>query len=112
MRDASVNTIVSRTINQVYQAVSGGEKLAAPLESAGLFPMMVVRMIEVGEQTGTLPDMLKRIGRNFEEEVEMTLESLISLIEPLMICFLAVIIGSIVLALFLPLIKIIETLGV
>ena len=112
VRDASNNSVVANTVGRVYQSVSGGEKLAAPLEAARLFPAMVVRMIEVGEQTGSLPDMLKRIGVTYEEEVEMTLESLISLIEPLMICFLAVIVGSIVLALFLPLIKIIETLGV
>ena len=68
-------------------------------------------MPRYGEQTGALPDMLMRIGRNYDEEVEQALESLISLIEPLMIVFLAVVIGGIVLALFLPLIKIIETLG-
>ncbi|MBN2451303.1 MAG: type II secretion system F family protein [Lentisphaeria bacterium] len=112
VRDAANNEVVVRTVNRVHQAVMAGEKLATPLDTAPLFPSMVVRMIEVGEQTGALPDMLKRIGRTFEEEVEMTLEALISLIEPVMICFLAVIIGTIVLALFLPLIKIIETLGV
>ena len=86
--------------------------MARPLEEVVIFPQMVVRMIDVGEQTGALPDMLKRIARVYEEEVEMALEALVSLIEPIMICFLAVIIGGIVLALFLPLIKIIETLGV
>lgn len=111
VRDASVNVVLARTVNRVLQAVSTGEKLAAPLDGAKVFPSMVVRMIEVGEQTGSLPDMLKRIGRNFEEEVELVLEALISLIEPFMICFLAVVIGTIVLALFLPLIKIIESLG-
>lgn len=111
VRDASTNEVVVRTVNRLHVAVAGGEKLATPLEHARLFPGMVVRMIDVGEQTGSLPAMLKRIGKTFEDEVEMALEALVSLIEPLMICFLAVIIGSIVLALFLPLIKIIETLG-
>jgi len=111
VRDASTNEVVVRTVNRLHTAVAGGEKLATPLEHARLFPGMVVRMIDVGEQTGSLPAMLKRIGKTFEDEVEMALDALVSLIEPVMICFLAVVIGSIVLALFMPLIKIIETLG-
>jgi len=111
VRDAATNEVVVRTVSRLYSAVAAGERLSAPLEHARIFPSMVTRMIDVGEQTGSLPTMLKRIGKTFEEEVEMALEALVSLIEPIMICFLAVIVGSIVLALFLPLIKIIETLG-
>ncbi len=111
VRDASTNEVLVRAVSRLQSAVAGGEKLATPLEKSSIFPGMVVRMIDVGEQTGSLPTMLKRIGKTYEEEVEMALEALVSLIEPLMICFLAVIIGSIVMALFLPLIKIIETLG-
>ncbi|MBT3380534.1 MAG: hypothetical protein HN742_00005 [Lentisphaerae bacterium] len=110
--ETATNEIMRRTITRVYNSVTEGEKFAAPLEDAKLFPGMVVRMIDIGEQTGSLPDMLRRIARNYDEEVENTLEAMISLIEPLMIVFLAVIIGGIVLALFLPLIKIIEQLGV
>ncbi len=108
----STNVIMRNTVAKLYNSVSEGERIAIPLEKVKLFPGMVVRMIDVGEQTGALPNMLKRIARNYEEEVERTLESLISLIEPLMIVFLAVVVGGIVLALFLPLIKIIECLGV
>jgi len=111
VQEASTNEVVVRTLERLYAAVAGGEKLATPLEHARIFPGMVVRMIEVGEQTGSLPTMLKRIGKTFEEEVEMALEALVSLIEPLMICFLAIVVGSIVMALFMPLIKIIEVLG-
>jgi type IV pilus assembly protein PilC len=111
VRDASTNEVIVRAVSRLQSAVAGGEKLATSLEKAPIFPGMVVRMIDVGEQTGSLPTMLKRIGKTYEEEVEMSLEALVSLIEPLMICFLAVVIGSIVMALFLPLIKIIETLG-
>lgn len=109
--ETSTNEIMRRTVHRVYNSVTEGEKFATPLEGAKLFPGMVVRMIDIGEQTGSLPDMLKRIARNYDEEVENTLEALISLIEPLMIVFLAVVIGGIVMALFLPLIKIIEQLG-
>jgi type IV pilus assembly protein PilC len=111
VRDAATNEVVARTVGRLYAAVAAGEKLSTPLEQTRVFPSMVTRMIDVGEQTGSLPAMLKRIGRTFEEEVEMALEALVSLIEPIMICFLAVVVGSIVMALFLPLIKIIETLG-
>jgi type IV pilus assembly protein PilC len=110
--DTATNEIMATTVRRVHMAVAEGERVATPLEMSRIISGMVVRMIDVGEQTGALPDMLKRIARTFEEEVEATLEALISLIEPIMICFLAVIIGGIVLALFLPLIKIIETLGV
>jgi type IV pilus assembly protein PilC len=111
VRDAATNEVIVRAVNRLHGAVAGGEKLATSLEKAPIFPSMVVRMIDVGEQTGSLPTMLKRIGKTFEEEVEMSLEALVSLIEPLMICFLAIVVGAIVMALFLPLIKIIETLG-
>lgn len=111
LTETSTNELVRRTVRQIHSCVSEGDKIARPLGNCKVFPKMVVRMVEVGEKTGALPGMLKRIAKTYEEEVEMALEAMISLIEPLMICFLAVMIGGIVLALFLPLIKIIETLG-
>lgn len=85
--------------------------MTKPLESTQVFPGMVVSMIEVGEETGALPDMLARIAVNYEEEVDQTVEALTALIEPAMICFLAVVVGGIVIALFMPLIKLIDSLG-
>ncbi|MBT3292131.1 MAG: type II secretion system F family protein, partial [Victivallales bacterium] len=76
-----------------------------------VFPGMVVSMIEVGEETGALPEMLNRIADVYEEEVDRAVEALTSLIEPIMIVFLAIIVGGIVIALFLPLIKLIDKLG-
>ncbi len=111
VQETATNILMSTTIQRIYTAVGEGEKVATQLEQAKLFPGMVVRMIDIGEQTGALPDMLKRIARNYDEEVDTALESMIALIEPFMICFLAVVVGGIVLALFLPLIKIIEVLG-
>ena len=69
------------------------------------------RMIEVGEETGALPEMLDRIAKTYEEEVDNAVEAMTALIEPAMIVFLAIVIGGIVIALFLPLIKLIEQLG-
>jgi len=111
LSETSTNVLLTRTIHDIHACVSEGDKVAKPLDSCKIFPKMVVRMVDIGEKTGALPKMLKRIAHAYQEEVEMALEAMISLIEPLMICFLAVMIGGIVLALFLPLVKIIEQLG-
>jgi type IV pilus assembly protein PilC len=111
VRDTATNSVVADAVQVVHDAVKEGEGMSKPLESTGVFPGMVVSMIEVGEETGALPEMLGRIAVNYEEEVDQAVEALTSLIEPVMIIFLAVVIGGIVIALFLPLIKLIDTLG-
>jgi type IV pilus assembly protein PilC len=85
--------------------------MAPPLQATKIFPDMVISMIEVGEETGKLPDMLEKIADTYDEEVDNAVSALTSMIEPLMIVFLAVIVGGIVIALFSPLITIIQTLG-
>jgi type IV pilus assembly protein PilC len=87
-----------------------GENIAPPMESTRVFPPMVISMIEVGEETGELPQMLGRIADNYEDEVDNTVAGITSVIEPIMIIFLALIVGVIVIALFLPLIQIITDL--
>jgi type IV pilus assembly protein PilC len=72
---------------------------------------MVISMVEVGEETGALPDMLARIADTYEDEVDNAVAALTSILEPIMIIFLAVIVGTIVIAMFLPLVSIITTLG-
>ena len=72
---------------------------------------MVVSMVDVGEQRGALPEMLLKISDNYDEEVDNAVTAMTSLLEPIMIVFLAVVVGSIVIAMFLPLIKLMETLG-
>ena len=81
-----------------------------PLENANIFPDMVISMIEVGEETGALPDMLTRVADVYEEEIDVAVESLTSLIEPIMIVMLAVIVGTIVIAMFLPMISLINNM--
>ena len=85
--------------------------MTKPLEKSGIFPLMLCSMIEVGEETGALPDMLNRVAGVYEEEVDRAVEGLTSMIEPLMIVFLAVVVGGIVIALFAPMIKMIDKLG-
>lgn len=111
VRDTVGNEVVAQAVQVVHDAVKEGEGMSKPLESTQVFPGMVVSMIEVGEETGALPEMLERIAKNYEEEVDQAVEAMTSLIEPAMIIFLAVIVGGIVIALFMPLIKLIETLG-
>lgn len=111
VRDTSGNEVVARAVNQVHDAVKEGENMAPPIEATKVFPGMVVSMVQVGEETGDLPDMLMKIADNYEDEVDNAVAGLTSVIEPLLIVFLAVIVGTIVIALFLPLITIITKLS-
>lgn len=111
VRDTSGNEVVARAVNQVHDAVKEGENMAPPIEATKVFPGMVVSMVQVGEETGDLPDMLMKIADNYEDEVDNAVAGLTSIIEPLLIVFLAVVVGTIVIALFLPLITIITKLS-
>jgi len=109
-RDTSGNVHIANAINVVHDRVKEGDNVAKPLESTHVFPGMVTSMIEVGEETGALPDMLARIADTYDEEVDTAVDGLTSVIEPIMIVFMAVMVGTIVIALFLPLVSIIENL--
>ena len=111
VRDTSGSFVVSTAVQKVHDAVKEGEGIAGPLSATGIFPAMVISMIEVGEETGKLPDMLIRVSDTYEEEVDNAVGALTSMIEPLMIVGLAVIVGGIVIAMFMPMIKIIDKLG-
>jgi len=103
--------VIAKAVLDVYDSVKEGETITAPLEKSGVFPPMVISMVDVGEQTGALPEMLLKISDNFDEEVDNAVSAMTSLLEPIMIVFLAVVVGSIVIAMFLPLIKLMESLG-
>ena len=111
VKETSGNEVVATAIQKVHDAVKEGEGIAAPLSKTQVFEEMVVSMVEVGEETGKLPDMLTKIADTYEEEVDNSVSALTSLIEPLMIVGLAGIVGTIVLALFAPLVKIIEKMS-
>jgi type IV pilus assembly protein PilC len=111
VRDTTGNAVISRALQGVHDAVKEGESMTAPLASSKVFPPMVISMVEVGEETGALPDMLTRIANTYEDEVDNAVAGLTSVIEPLMIIVLAVIVGTIVIAMFMPMIQIITTLG-
>jgi type IV pilus assembly protein PilC len=107
-RETAGNVVISNAINKVHDAVKEGESMVAPLESSKVFPPMVISMVDVGEETGQLPEMLLKVADVYEDEVDNAVSALTSMLEPLMIVILAVVVGVIVMALFLPLIQIIQ----
>ncbi|MBC8001350.1 MAG: type II secretion system F family protein [Opitutaceae bacterium] len=111
VKETAGNVIVANAVAAVHDSVKEGETITAPLEASGVFPPMVISMVDVGEQTGALPEMLLKIADNFDEEVDNAVAAMTSLLEPIMIVFLAVIVGSIVIAMFLPLIDLMNNLG-
>ena len=111
VKETSGNVIIGSAVGAVHESVKEGETITAPLEASNVFPPMVISMVDVGEQTGALPEMLMKIADNYDDEVDNAVSAMTSLLEPVMIVFLAVIVGSIVIALFLPLIKLMEQVG-
>ena len=109
-RATAGNASIARAISQVHDSVKEGESIVQPLEASRVFPPMVVSMVDVGEETGKLPDMLLKIADVYDDEVDNAVAAITSMLEPIMIVFLALIVGTIVLALFTPLISIITGL--
>jgi type IV pilus assembly protein PilC len=112
VRETAGNVIVGNVIATVHDSVKEGETISVPLKASGIFPAMVAGMVDVGEQTGALPDMLMKIADTYDEEVDNSVSAMTSLLEPIMIVFLAVVVGSIVIAMFLPIIGIIGGSGI
>ncbi|MCC6355269.1 MAG: type II secretion system F family protein [Verrucomicrobiae bacterium] len=110
-KETAGNIVLSDAISRVHDAVKEGESVVAPLEASGVFPPMVISMIDVGEETGRLPDMLIKVSDVYDDEVDNAVAGLTSMLEPLLIVFLAVIVGTIVVALFMPLIEVIKNVG-
>jgi type IV pilus assembly protein PilC len=111
VKETAGNVVVGAAVGAVHESVKEGETITAPLEASGVFPPMVISMVDVGEQTGALPEMLLKIADNYDEEVDNAVSAMTSLLEPIMIVFLAVIVGSIVIAMFLPLIELMNKVG-
>ena len=111
VKETSGNRVIADAVQRVHDSVKEGESVVRPLEASKVFPPMVVSMIDVGEETGALPEMLMKIADNYDEEVDNAVAGITSLLEPILIVFLAVVVGVIVVALFLPLVTILQTLG-
>ena len=111
VRDTAGNRVIANALQTVHDAVKEGESMTDPLAASGVFPPMVVSMVQVGEETGALPDMLTRIANTYDDEVDNAVAGLTAAIEPALIIFLAVVVGTIVIAMFLPMIKIISNVS-
>ena len=109
-RDTCGNARVAGAIATVHDRVKEGAPVARPLEATAVFPPLVASMIEVGEHSGQLPEMLNKVADIYEDEVDNAVAGLSSLIEPILILFLALVVGTIVIALFLPIIRIVQLL--
>ena len=111
VRDTTGNRVVSNAIQNVHDAVKEGEGMTGPLSQCWVFPPMVVSMVEVGEETGALADMLTRVANTYDDEVDNAVAGMTAAIEPALIIVLAVVVGTIVVAMFLPMIKIISSVS-
>jgi len=109
-RETAGNMVIAGAISQVHDSVKEGESIVQPLEASGAFPPMAISMIDVGEETGQLPEMLLKIADVYDDETDNSVAALTSMLEPIMIVFLALVVGTIVIALFMPLISIISGL--
>jgi type IV pilus assembly protein PilC len=105
------NVVIEDAVLKTKVSIQSGESISKPLVDSGVFPPMVTRMIDVGERTGALESMLGKIADFYEDQVDAAVAGLTSLIEPLLICFLGVVVGFIVISMFLPLIKMLEHIG-
>jgi type IV pilus assembly protein PilC len=110
-RETAGNLVIASAIGKIHDSVKEGESVVGPMESSGVFPPMVTSMVQVGEETGQLPDMLVKVADVYEGEVDNVVTGLTSILEPIMIVMLAVIVGTIVIALFMPMVKLITGMG-
>jgi len=110
-RDTTGNRVLTEAIQNVHDAVKEGESMTQPLSQCKVFPPMVTSMVEVGEETGALADMLTRIANTYDDEVDNAVAGMTAAIEPALIIVLAVVVGTIVIAMFLPMIKIISSVS-
>ncbi len=107
VRDGTRNLVLTRAVDCLREAVKEGDPISATMKRTRAFPAMLVGMVQVGEETGALPEMLERVAATYEEEVDAAVESLTSMLEPILIVVLAGIVGTIVVGLFLPLLKLV-----
>jgi len=111
VKDITGNMAMSKAVNKIHDSIREGESIAKPLRESKICDAMVVNMVEIGEQTGELDKMLSKIADNYENDIDSLAESLTSMMEPFIVVFLGVSVGTIVVALFLPLIKLMNGLG-
>jgi type IV pilus assembly protein PilC len=111
LRDSVRNVIVGEALESVHRNIKQGESITQPMSESGVFDDIVVNMVDVGEQSGNLDRMLMKVADAYEREVDDSVSTLFRIIEPMILLFLAVVVGTIVVALFLPILKVLDTLA-
>ncbi|MEM9160097.1 MAG: type II secretion system F family protein, partial [Verrucomicrobiota bacterium] len=111
-RDAVGNDHIEGQIDKIHRRVKDGEPISKPLAATGVFPPMVSSMVEVGEETGDLPNMLNQVADIYDDEVDASLSAIASVIEPVLIIVLAIFVLTIAIAIFLPFIQMMQNMGV
>jgi type IV pilus assembly protein PilC len=106
------NTVIAQAVDAVRASIREGQSISIPLQFSGVFPPMVVQMAKVGEETGALEQMLNKVADFYDIEVETTVQSLTSLLEPLLIIFMGVVVGAMVISLYLPIFSLATGAGV
>ncbi|MEJ2111187.1 MAG: type II secretion system F family protein, partial [Acidobacteriota bacterium] len=107
----SGNAILEKTIYTLRQRIEEGGTMTEPMQKSGFFPPMVIQMVSVGESTGEIDNMLVKVADFYEEEVDTVVANLLTILEPILMVFLGVIVGGIVIAMYLPLFKLIRILA-
>ncbi|MDA0591063.1 MAG: type II secretion system F family protein [Planctomycetota bacterium] len=110
-RDTSGNAVFKRAFDNIYAAIREGESIAVPLKEARIVDDLVVNMVDVGEETGALDNMMYKVADVYDEEVAVLVDAMIKLLEPLLVVVLGLVVGFIVIALFMPLIKLLNDLS-
>lgn len=111
LKKSSNNMILEKEVSQMLSSIKKGKSLNKSLSKSKIFPIMVIQMISVGEETASLDEMLKQVATLYEEEVDLMVEGLTSVIEPILIVFIGLILGVIIVALYLPIFEMVNVVG-
>ncbi len=106
----SGNLVIENALDKIRESVKEGSSISEPIQKAGIFPEMVSQMVSVGEETGKLEDMLTKVSQYYEEEVDNSVKNLTTMLEPIIIVFLGIIVGTLVIAMYLPIFKMGQTI--
>ncbi len=109
--ETSGNRVLTEAIDQARISIRDGSKLSVPMEQSGLFPAMVTHMVDIGEESGRLSEMLVKVGDFYDQEVEQTVKGLTSMIEPMLIIFMGVIVGFIAISVMTPIFKLVNSIN-
>ena len=111
LKDSSPNKVLENEVGGLLSSIKKGKSINKALSKSSIFPLMVTQMISVGEETASLDDMLKQVALLYEEELDLMVEGLTSVIEPFLIVFIGLIIGVIIVALYLPIFEMVNVIG-